>query len=55
FGDTKGHWAEAVIDELYAMGIVHGDGNGNFRPDEPVTRAEAAAMVRNTVRYIKGE
>ncbi len=55
FADTEGHWAEEIIDELAAMGIVHGDGNGNFRPDEPITRAEAAAMVRNAVRYATGK
>ncbi len=55
FKDTAGHWAENVIDELAAMGIVHGDDNGNFRPDDAITRAEAAAMVRNAVRYITGK
>ncbi len=55
FADTSGHWAEEIIDELAAMGIVHGDGNGDFRPDEPMTRAEAAAMVRNAVKYVTGK
>ncbi len=55
FNDTAGHWAEKVIDELAAMGIAHGDENGNFRPDDTITRAEAAALVRYAVMYIKGE
>ncbi len=55
FRDTKGHWAEKEIDELSDMGIVLGDENGNFRPDDKITRAEAAVMIRRAVRYITGK
>ncbi len=55
FKDVKGHYAEKEINELYQMGIVRGDPNGSFRPDEGATRAEAAIMVRNAVRYITGK
>ena len=55
FNDISGHWAEKVINELSEMGIVNGDGNGNFRPNDNITRAEAATMVRNAVRYITGK
>lgn len=37
-------YAEAVAN-LTAIGIVEGDGNGTFRPDDKITRAEVAAMV----------
>ncbi|MCH5188324.1 MAG: N-acetylmuramoyl-L-alanine amidase [Oscillospiraceae bacterium] len=55
FSDTAGHWAENLIEELADMGIVQGDENGNFRPDDPATRAEAAEMIRNTIKYITGK
>lgn len=55
FNDTKGHWAQETVDDLAEMGIVQGDGNGNFRPDESITRAEAAVMVRNAVKYVTGK
>lgn len=54
FADISGHWAEQTIEELAEMGIAHGGTDGNFRPDEPITRAEAATLVRNAVKYIIG-
>ena len=33
------------IHKLFALGIVNGDGNGAFRPDDSITRAEAAAIL----------
>ncbi len=55
FSDTKGHWAEKEIDELANMGIVLGDEKGNFRPDDKITRAEAAVLIRRAVRFITGK
>ena len=55
FNDTKGHWAEQTINELQEFGIINGDGDGNFRPNDTATRAEVASMVRNVVRYIMGK
>ncbi len=55
FKDTKGHWAEKEIGELSDMGIVLGDEKGNFRPDDKITRAEAAVMIRRAVRFITGK
>lgn len=55
FNDTEGHWAEETIDELAEMGIVHGYENGNFEPDANISRAEAATMIRNAVKYITGK
>ena len=45
FRDTQGLWADACIQELVQRGIVGGSADGRFRPDDPVTRAEFAAMV----------
>lgn len=55
FKDIAGHYAKMHIEKLQAMGIVNGDENGNFRPDDKITRADAAIMVANAVRYITGE
>lgn len=37
-------YAEAV-NTLHEYGIINGDNKGNFNPNSPVTRAEAAAMI----------
>lgn len=55
FKDTKGHYAEAAINDLFKMGIVNGDGNGSFRPDDNIKRGDVAIMVRNAIRYITGK
>lgn len=55
FKDTKGHYAEKHIEELKDMGVVNGDENGNFRPNDTVTRADVAIMVRNAIRYVTGK
>lgn len=55
FKDVKGHYAEGHINKLKDMGIVNGDNNGNFRPNNTITRADAAIMVANAVRYITGK
>ncbi|MFQ4136497.1 S-layer homology domain-containing protein [Nodosilinea sp. PGN35] len=40
------HWARQFITALAGRGIIAGFPDGTFRPDEPVTRAQYAAMVR---------
>lgn len=37
-------YAEAVA-ELYQLGIMTGDNNGNFNPDSTISRAEAATVI----------
>lgn len=45
FNDMNGHWAEVYVNDLYNSGVVIGDQNGNFRPDETITVADAATML----------
>lgn len=45
FNDTSGHWAEDWIEALKNDGVTGGCGNGNFCPNEPVTRAEMAVFL----------
>lgn len=55
FKDCANHWAEKEIDELCDMGIVNGTGNGKFEPDEPISRAAAAVLIRRAIKYITGK
>ncbi|KQX64686.1 MULTISPECIES: DUF4309 domain-containing protein [unclassified Paenibacillus] len=43
--DIVGHWAEANIKDLIGKGIVDGDNDNQFNPDNPVNREELATMV----------
>ncbi len=45
FPDIVGHWAEGVIRDLEARGILAGYEDGNFRPDIGVTRQEIAVIM----------
>lgn len=45
FTDTRGHWAESIINELADRGIVSGVSADKFNPDGTVTRAEFYRMV----------
>ncbi|PRX71137.1 putative repeat protein (TIGR02543 family) [Cohnella sp. SGD-V74] len=45
FTDTEGSWAQAVIEQANAAGIVYGYEDGTFRPNSKLTRAEAVTMV----------
>jgi hypothetical protein len=42
----ENYWARPFIDALSARGIVSGFAGDYFRPDEPVTRAEFAAILQ---------
>lgn len=46
FPDIQGNWARSFIEALAARGIIKGFPDGTFRPDEPVTRVQFAAMIR---------
>ena len=50
FSDVDGHWARQAILELGAAGVVEGDPNGRFRPDDPINRAEVVSIL---VRVLK--
>lgn len=46
FSDLQGNWAESFIQALTARNIIQGFPDGSFRPNQPVTRAQFAAMIR---------
>ncbi|MDX2099297.1 MAG: S-layer homology domain-containing protein [Leptolyngbyaceae cyanobacterium bins.59] len=41
------YWAQGFIQELASRDVIKGFPDGSFRPNEPVTRAQFASMVRN--------
>ena len=45
FSDTKGHWAEQSITRWENAGVIGGYEDGQFRPDQALTRGELAAMI----------
>lgn len=48
FSDVSAsYWARPFIESLAAQGIIAGFPDGTFKPDQPVTRSQFAAIVRN--------
>ena len=45
FVDTQSNWAKTYIDALAAQNIISGFEDGTFRPNDPVTRVQFAAIV----------
>lgn len=49
--DISGHWAQKVIERVAATGVMTGYPDGTFKPDQPMTRAEAAVLVDRILNY----
>ena len=49
FSDTIGHWAEEAISKALNEGLITGYPDGSFRPDEPITRAEAMTIFNRVL------
>lgn len=45
FDDTTGHWAEEYIQQATTLGILKGYSDGTFKPNNPLTRAQAASII----------
>lgn len=46
YADVKqDHWSYHAIDQVSRMGLMQGYADGTFRPDQPITRAEMAALA----------
>jgi N-acetylmuramoyl-L-alanine amidase len=46
------HWAAGSIERLAKLGIIKGDEQGNFRPDQPITRAEVVALLDRVLKLL---
>ncbi len=47
FSDIAGHWAQCAINAMGRNGISNGYSDNTFKPDEPLSRAEAVKMINN--------
>lgn len=52
FPDTNGHYAENHIKSLKAFGVVNGYEDGLFRPEEEITRGQAAIYIANCLTVL---
>jgi len=52
FPDIQGHWAQEYIEFNELRGYVSGYPDGTFRPDAPITRAEAVTMINRLLHRI---
>lgn len=43
--DVSGHWAKASIEWAKENGLIKGYPDGSFKPNDPLTRAEACAIL----------
>jgi N-acetylmuramoyl-L-alanine amidase len=46
---TPKHWAYATLQQAAALGLLQGYPDGTLRPDGPVSRAEAAALLSRLI------
>jgi hypothetical protein len=47
FNDTQYHWAKTDIDIAVTNGVCNGKSATEFKPNDPITREEAAVMISN--------
>lgn len=55
FRDIDGHWAKNDIEKVAQERLLTGYPDGRFGPDEPVTRAQLAAVINRLIDKIKQE
>ena len=51
FADVTSEQNQEAIEVLQAVGVMVGDDNGNFNPDQQVTRNEMAVVMSNLMDY----
>lgn len=51
FDDISGHWCEKEINDFYESKFVEGYGDGTFRPDAEITRAELCKIVNSYMNF----
>ena len=56
FADTKGHWASTYIRYASENSWLEGYGDGTFKPEQHITRAEVMKIINNMLnRHVKEE
>lgn len=51
FKDTDGHWAQSYIEGAFREKLISGYQDGTFRPDAPITRAEAVKILLSATNF----
>jgi lipoprotein-anchoring transpeptidase ErfK/SrfK len=51
FSDTHSHWARPFIDGLAVHRLITAASGSEFRPNQPITRAQFAAILQQTFPY----
>ena len=54
FNDVTDEWYATAVNWAASVGVVNGYEDGTFRPNQPITREQLAAILMNYVSY-KGE
>lgn len=52
--DITGHWAEATLQAFINKGYLAGYGDGIYKPDNTITRAEFSAIANEVKQYTEG-
>ncbi|MFP5528372.1 S-layer homology domain-containing protein [Peptococcus simiae] len=47
FSDIQGHWGLSAIEQAYANKRITGYPDGSFKPDNPISRAEAVTILNS--------
>ena len=56
FSDVKSsHWAYVAIEKLSSKGIINGFSDGEFKPEEEVTREQAVKMLVSAFGIVPGD
>lgn len=51
FPDMAGRWDEAMVNYVHQIGLISGREDGNYHPDDPITRAEFSVLLLNLGSY----
>ena len=49
FADIEHHWAESIILDMTASGLITGQDSTNFKPEAPISRGEAAELLARVI------
>ncbi len=52
FSDLEEHWGKNAVSILYGAGVIIPDKDGNFRPDEKLSRADAVKMISGAANVV---
>ena len=55
FQDVKNHWAAVPINVMLEDGILSGNGQGEFKPDDALKTADAAALYDKLIAHDKAQ